>query len=283
MSECSLNDIFLLASNANDPRRVSVQIGSSMKSNFVVSQSDLWDTHTFSHAKHHSRQSPRNYASSNSSQNTNISNNVRCPDHGYNIHTDYEYDTNYKNNNTSLSSSPGPIQRSVSEKNRSKHRHKQKQIQTVCQSETDSERERDNPLICSTIQSSTSPILTQHQLHQQQLLLQQQQQNRKMKLHHHSTPNVVDNNTCSNNIKLKHTQQQSEKYHKHRNKTKKECSNIYNASSETELIDGNDTAILPIFRKLLNDKESRYHRSSRNMVGASCPNISIKCDIVEYL
>lgn len=79
--------------------------------------------------------------------------------------------------------------------------------------------------------------------------------------HHHSSPNVAP-----------------DKPKKHRNKTE---SSIYGAVSESELLDG-DTAILPIFRKLLTEKEPR-HRGRNNVVGASCPNISIKCDIVEYL
>ncbi|XP_053947316.1 gamma-aminobutyric acid type B receptor subunit 2 isoform X1 [Anastrepha ludens] len=189
----------------------------ALKSNFVVSQSDLWDTHTLSHAKQHSRQSPRNYASPQ-----------RCSEHSHII--PYDQTTS-------------PIQRSVSEKNRNKHRHKP-QKGTVCQSETDSERERE-----------PTPPTTQ--------CIQQRKLN-KMNIqhaaHHHSSPNVAP-----------------EKQRKHRNKVE---SSIYGASSETELLDG-ETAILPIFRKLLTEKSPNYR--GRNVVGQSCPNISIKCDIVEYL
>lgn len=79
--------------------------------------------------------------------------------------------------------------------------------------------------------------------------------------HHHSTPNVAPD--------------------KHKHRTKKDSSSsMYGACSETELLEG-DTAILPIFRKLLTERESSRYR--HRMVGASCPNISIKCDIVEYL
>lgn len=89
-------------------------------------------------------------------------------------------------------------------------------------------------------------------------------QNRKLvktqHSHHHSTPNVAPE--------------------KHRHRPKKDSS-MYGACSETELLEG-DTAILPIFQKLLTERESRSYRQ-RNMFGASCPNISIKCDIVEYL
>lgn len=56
-------------------------------------------------------------------------------------------------------------------------------------------------------------------------------------------------------------------------------SKMYSAVSDGELL---DVTILPIFQKLLTER----HKSSRGGYGASvasCPNISIKCDIVEYL
>ncbi|XP_053996169.1 gamma-aminobutyric acid type B receptor subunit 2-like isoform X2 [Hylaeus anthracinus] len=57
-------------------------------------------------------------------------------------------------------------------------------------------------------------------------------------------------------------------------------SKMYSAVSDGELL---DLTILPIFQKLLTE---RHKSSSRGGYGASvrsCPNISIKCDIVEYL
>ncbi|XP_050310486.1 gamma-aminobutyric acid type B receptor subunit 2 isoform X2 [Anthonomus grandis grandis] len=54
---------------------------------------------------------------------------------------------------------------------------------------------------------------------------------------------------------------------------------MYNATSEGELL---DREILPIFQKLLTER----NKSQQNIdysFGRSCPNISIKCDIVEYL
>lgn len=183
----------------------------------MVSQSDLWDTHTLSHAKQ--RQSPRNHP-----------NPQRCQEHSHSFQQQSSHDP---------STSPsGPMQRSVSEKNRTKHRHKQKP-QSMGQSETDSERERDN-VRSTTPQRKLMKTLQQHS-------------------HHHSSPNVAPD-------------------HKRKHRTKPE---LFGASSETELIDS-DTAILPIFRKLLTDKQPRY-RGRGSLVGASCPNISIKCDIVEYL
>nr|AAK13421.1 metabotropic GABA-B receptor subtype 2 [Drosophila melanogaster] len=203
---------------ASDHRRTSM--GSALKSNFVVSQSDLWDTHTLSHAKQ--RQSPRNYASPQ-----------RCAEHhgGHGM--------TYDPNTTS------PIQRSVSEKNRNKHRPKP-QKGTVCQSETDSERERDPP-------PNSQPCVQPRKV--------SRSSNIQHAAHHHSSPNVAPD--------------------KQRSRQRgKQDSSIYGASSETELLEG-ETAILPIFRKLLTEKSPNYR--GRSAVGQSCPNISIKCDIVEYL
>ena len=50
------------------------------------------------------------------------------------------------------------------------------------------------------------------------------------------------------------------------------------AVSEGELL---DLAILPIFQKLLSERHKS--RTGYGASIASCPNISIKCDIVEYL
>ncbi|XP_066944168.1 uncharacterized protein GABA-B-R2 isoform X2 [Macrobrachium rosenbergii] len=43
-----------------------------------------------------------------------------------------------------------------------------------------------------------------------------------------------------------------------------------------------DTSILPIFQKLLRERHQGYH-GGRDFTMSSCPNITIKCDIVEYL
>lgn len=202
-------------------------MGAALKSNFVVSQSDLWDTHTLSHAKQ--RQSPRNYASPQ-----------RCTEHhGHSIGMAYDPNTT------------SPIQRSVSEKNRNKHRPKP-QKGTVCQSETDSERERDPPpQITRTEQCAVPRKLSRNS-------------NIQYAAHHHSSPNVAP----------------AEKQRGKQRGGKHESSSIFGASSETELLEG-ETAILPIFRKLLTEKSPNYR--GRSVVGQSCPNISIKCDIVEYL
>lgn len=54
---------------------------------------------------------------------------------------------------------------------------------------------------------------------------------------------------------------------------------MYNATSEGELL---DREILPIFQKLLTERNKSLHNIDYSF-GRSCPNISIKCDIVEYL
>jgi len=60
------------------------------------------------------------------------------------------------------------------------------------------------------------------------------------------------------------------------------------ASSSTEI--NLDVSLLPIFHKILSDqqRQQRLNYKSRQMVKnkkfmLSCPNIMIKCDIVEYL
>lgn len=58
-------------------------------------------------------------------------------------------------------------------------------------------------------------------------------------------------------------------------------SKMYSAVSDGELL---DLDILPIFQKLLNERHKSTTRSGSYGANiASCPNISIKCDIVEYL
>ncbi|XP_074026601.1 gamma-aminobutyric acid type B receptor subunit 2 isoform X2 [Leptinotarsa decemlineata] len=61
--------------------------------------------------------------------------------------------------------------------------------------------------------------------------------------------------------------------------TPKRDISMYNATSESELL---DREILPIFQKLLTERNKSQHNIDYSF-GRSCPNISIKCDIVEYL
>ncbi|XP_076162250.1 gamma-aminobutyric acid type B receptor subunit 2 [Ptiloglossa arizonensis] len=57
-------------------------------------------------------------------------------------------------------------------------------------------------------------------------------------------------------------------------------SKMYSAVSDGELL---DLTILPIFQKLLTERHKSSSRGGYGASVASCPNISIKCDIVEYL
>lgn len=271
--------------NVEQPRRVSVQIGatsasmaqqqaasntntasSAVKGNFVVSQSDLWDTHTLNAAKQ--RQSPRHHP-----------NPSRCQ-HGHMAQQQQmqlalqqqQQQMNTSNSNLSTEQSPshygsvtnspsGHMQRSVSEKNRSKHRHKPNKMSVMCQSETDSEREQRDVGGCGGGGGQIRKLAKTMQQHS----------------HHHSSPNVAP-------MDRPHHRQGTGSggggvgQHHYRSKVDTSTSSIYNACSESELLDG-ESAIM--IRKLLTEREPRYR--SRNMVGASCPNISIKCDIVEYL
>lgn len=77
-----------------------------------------------------------------------------------------------------------------------------------------------------------------------------------------STPNVAD-------LKGGHASQTVVKRDK----------SMYNATSESELL---DREILPIFQKLLTERNKSQNNIDYSF-GRSCPNISIKCDIVEYL
>ncbi|CAH2009203.1 unnamed protein product [Acanthoscelides obtectus] len=67
--------------------------------------------------------------------------------------------------------------------------------------------------------------------------------------------------------------------HRQPNSTPKRDKSMYNATSESELL---DREILPIFQKLLTERNKSQHNIDYSF-GRSCPNISIKCDIVEYL
>ena len=241
---------------------------SSVKGNFVVSQSDLWDTHTLNAAKQ--RQSPRNHPNQNRCQHSHLPQQQQMALQQQQFNTSNSnlssVDTGVQtpSNYGSVTNSPsGHMHRSVSEKNRSKHRHKANKTSVMCQSETDSEREqRDVGPVCGGGGGGGA--------NQTRKLAKTMQQHS----HHHSSPNVAPME------KHHHRSATSGGSHHYRSKMDSSTSSIYNACSESELLDG-ETAILPIFRKLLTEREPRS--GGRNMVGASCPNISIKCDIVEYL
>lgn len=155
-------------------------------------------------------------------------------------------------------SSSGPdmtiIQRSVSEKSRERsalsyyHHHHRPPYQHSTQ-----------PLPPATSYQPDSRKLSHHipQLKQQKTLLHS---------HVQSTPNVAS------------SQRTSMATHHHHQASATNVPAMCSAVSEGELL---DLAILPIFQKLLSERHKS--RTGYGASIASCPNISIKCDIVEYL
>lgn len=90
--------------------------------------------------------------------------------------------------------------------------------------------------------------------------------------HHKSSPNVAS----------RHKSAKSGTYSRSDSKRQEsvEQRKMYTASSESELF---ECAILPIFHKLLTERHKSQPHGLNLTYGVSCPNISIKCDIVEYL
>ncbi|XP_041983623.1 gamma-aminobutyric acid type B receptor subunit 2 isoform X2 [Aricia agestis] len=97
--------------------------------------------------------------------------------------------------------------------------------------------------------------------------------------HHKSSPNVASRNKTESPCKRE--DRKSGTYS--RSDSKRQDSGdrkMYTASSESELF---ECAILPIFQKLLTERHKSQPHGLNLSYGVSCPNISIKCDIVEYL
>ncbi|XP_021920586.1 uncharacterized protein LOC110830235 isoform X2 [Zootermopsis nevadensis] len=146
------------------------------------------------------------------------------------------------------------IQRSVSEKSRERtalfhyhHHHRQPYQHST------------PPPPPATSYQPDSRKLSHHipQLKQQKTLLHS---------HVQSTPNVAS------------SQRTSMATHHHHQASATNVPAMCSAVSEGELL---DLAILPIFQKLLSERHKS--RTGYGASIASCPNISIKCDIVEYL
>ncbi|XP_063834866.1 gamma-aminobutyric acid type B receptor subunit 2 [Ostrinia nubilalis] len=98
--------------------------------------------------------------------------------------------------------------------------------------------------------------------------------------HHKSSPNVASRHkTGSPNNR---EERKSATYSRGDSKRQEsvEQRKMYTASSESELF---ECAILPIFHKLLTERHKSQPHGLNLTYGVSCPNISIKCDIVEYL
>ncbi|XP_021203983.1 gamma-aminobutyric acid type B receptor subunit 2 isoform X1 [Bombyx mori] len=97
--------------------------------------------------------------------------------------------------------------------------------------------------------------------------------------HYKSSPNVASRHKSGSPNK-----REDRKSASYRSDSKRQDSaeqrKMYTASSESELF---ECAILPIFHKLLTERHKSQPHGLNLSYGVSCPNISIKCDIVEYL
>ncbi|CAG4985155.1 unnamed protein product [Colias eurytheme] len=92
--------------------------------------------------------------------------------------------------------------------------------------------------------------------------------------HHKSSPNVAARKSESASTR------EERKSYTRDSKRQDSDRKMYTASSESELF---EYAILPIFQKLLTERHKSQPHGLNLSYGVSCPNISIKCDIVEYL
>ncbi|XP_052745286.1 gamma-aminobutyric acid type B receptor subunit 2 isoform X2 [Bicyclus anynana] len=97
--------------------------------------------------------------------------------------------------------------------------------------------------------------------------------------HHKSSPNVASRHKPGS--PSKRDDRKSATYTRMDSKRQESTERkMYTASSESELF---ECAILPIFHKLLTERHKSQPHGLNLSYGVSCPNISIKCDIVEYL
>ncbi|XP_026318221.1 gamma-aminobutyric acid type B receptor subunit 2 isoform X3 [Hyposmocoma kahamanoa] len=98
--------------------------------------------------------------------------------------------------------------------------------------------------------------------------------------HHKSSPNVASRNKSDSPNKREERKSANYSRSDSKRQDSTDQRKMYTASSESELF---ECAILPIFHKLLTERHKSQPHSLNLSYGVSCPNISIKCDIVEYL
>ncbi|XP_045779674.1 gamma-aminobutyric acid type B receptor subunit 2 isoform X2 [Maniola jurtina] len=97
--------------------------------------------------------------------------------------------------------------------------------------------------------------------------------------HHKSSPNVASRHKSES--PGQRDERKTASYSRSDSKRQESAERkMYTASSESELF---ECAILPIFHKLLTERHKSQPHGLNLSYGVSCPNISIKCDIVEYL
>ncbi|XP_052753586.1 LOW QUALITY PROTEIN: gamma-aminobutyric acid type B receptor subunit 2 [Galleria mellonella] len=98
--------------------------------------------------------------------------------------------------------------------------------------------------------------------------------------HHKSSPNVASRHKSGSPNKREDRKSATYSRSDSKRQESVEQRKMYTASSESELF---ECAILPIFHKLLTERHKSQPHGLNLSYGVSCPNISIKCDIVEYL
>ncbi|KAM3956902.1 gamma-aminobutyric acid type B receptor subunit 2 [Aphomia sociella] len=98
--------------------------------------------------------------------------------------------------------------------------------------------------------------------------------------HHKSSPNVASRHKSGSPNKREDRKSATYSRSDSKRQESVEQRKMYTASSESELF---ECAILPIFHKLLTERHKSQPHGLNLTYGVSCPNISIKCDIVEYL
>ncbi|KAL4706640.1 hypothetical protein ACJJTC_005025 [Scirpophaga incertulas] len=98
--------------------------------------------------------------------------------------------------------------------------------------------------------------------------------------HHKSSPNVASRQKTGSPTKREERKSAAYSRSESKRQDSVEKRKMYTASSESELF---ECAILPIFHKLLTERHKSQPHGLNLSYGVSCPNISIKCDIVEYL
>ncbi|XP_053619269.1 gamma-aminobutyric acid type B receptor subunit 2 isoform X2 [Plodia interpunctella] len=98
--------------------------------------------------------------------------------------------------------------------------------------------------------------------------------------HHKSSPNVASRHKSGSPNNREERKSATYSRGDSKRQESAEQRKMYTASSESELF---ECAILPIFHKLLTERHKSQPHGLNLSYGVSCPNISIKCDIVEYL
>ncbi|XP_069181046.1 uncharacterized protein [Procambarus clarkii] len=132
-------------------------------------------------------------------------------------------------------------------------------------------------------------LMLQQQAKQQEQFLQQQQQQQQLRGNRARLPPVrtpsYDNAYDTSSLVCFSTHSLRGRSHHTRHATTTSVAAAIAAARKNASDNAldHDTSILPIFQKLLSERQRGFDGSARNFTMSSCPNITIKCDIVEYL